>query len=803
MGPLRSQPGNSSPASFLSVATYLESGFHDLASMSPRSIWLRIGLYVLAFAIGAAILLTPRHPSTPIRATHPVPKNYSHGPNISPEISARFRDLESQARHADQTVWAPERLAESYEEIWIQFWDGLRASEDRMGDAAKFAVGSIHIPEIGSTQSLDLGVQRQFASNTIHTMDSRAWYSMIANLQKVGWVIDDIELRMPSFTPPTDSQGAQAGVTFEIHALRVAPDHRAILRGTMAVAWTRPPTPSEVPPIREIRVNSLEILTRSGPSLFVPMARERLRPRTHMINIDPLIVIDLDGDSRDEICLIGKNLVYRNRTNGFHSEILFPSLDTPMNAAIAGDFNGDSYLDFIGADSQGLVIFWGNGSGRFDGPPQHQRFGRLENPWFLTSGDADSDGDLDLWLGQYKVPYMGGQLPVPFFDANDGFPSFLLLNDGRGNFHDATEGSGLEKRRFRRSYSASWVDIDLDGDVDLVVVSDFAGVDLFRNVTHPGQEPQFEDAKALLGESRLFGMAHAIADFDGNRRPDLMAIGMNSPVAERLNSMRLGFGLPDALAEHRAVMAYGNRTWLNASPDTFESPIWAGDVAKTGWSWGVCVEDFDNNGDLDIYIVNGHKSLASVREYDSQFWTHDLSLATSTNLDPALSLFYESQASRFYGTGTSYGGNQHNQFFRRDASGRFCELGWLLGLALPEDCRNVVASDLDLDGRLDLVMTAVDFKAQPPEHLLLIYRNQMPIRPSVTVTLPAGSGAEFAGPPVVLEFEDGTSKTRWPLTGGSYRSQGPQSAHFGFGIHQVPLRAYRGSRNLPMQVRAR
>jgi hypothetical protein len=48
-----------------------------------------------------------------------------------------------------------------------------------------------------------------------------------------------------------------------------------------------------------------------------------------------------------------------------------------------------------------------------------------------------------------------------------------LLNDGHGNFTDATDAAGLGKKRWRRTYSASLADLDGDGHLDLLVVSDF------------------------------------------------------------------------------------------------------------------------------------------------------------------------------------------------------------------------------------------------------------------------------------------------------------------------------------------
>jgi hypothetical protein len=62
-----------------------------------------------------------------------------------------------------------------------------------------------------------------------------------------------------------------------------------------------------------------------------------------------------------------------------------------------------------------------------------------------------------------------------------------VLNDGRGRFTDATEEAGLAASA-RRTYAASLVDLDDDGDLDLAVVSDFAGVELYAT-THMGDSP--------------------------------------------------------------------------------------------------------------------------------------------------------------------------------------------------------------------------------------------------------------------------------------------------------------------------
>ena len=68
----------------------------------------------------------------------------------------------------------------------------------------------------------------------------------------------------------------------------------------------------------------------------------------------------------------------------------------------------------------------------------------------------------DAYMDSVPVVAFSGQVPTPFYDANDGLPSELLLNDGTGQFTQGIEGSGLERFRNRRTFRVSFVDLDED-----------------------------------------------------------------------------------------------------------------------------------------------------------------------------------------------------------------------------------------------------------------------------------------------------------------------------------------------------
>ncbi|MFM7100993.1 MAG: FG-GAP repeat domain-containing protein, partial [Verrucomicrobiota bacterium] len=504
---------------------------------------------------------------------------------VPPETLARWQAIEAGVREADTTVWAPEREAERHEEGWIGWWDALRAGGDPRHVLVPEGLESVAWAEPGPGEELEAGLRRTTGRGPAGTRTAAAWSEALQAWARDGWVLDGLEWRMPRFHPASgEGQGASGGFRFEGHLAHPASGERRILRGEFTVEWHPVATPGDPPRVRRVTVDRWEALSRPGPPWFATLWREEVRPDAGSVVVDPLLVRDLDGNGFDDLVLAGKNRVYANRGGGrFEAGVLAPRLAGPLVSALLVDVDGDGRADLVGADPGGLVVVRGAGRLPLDGEPERQPLPGLQDPFVLTAGDLDGDGDVDLWLAQYKVPYRYGQMPRPYHDANDGFPAYLLRNDGQGRFTDATPGSGLEARRFRRTYSAGWVDVDDDGDLDLVNVSDFAGVDLYRNAG----SGRFTDVTAAnLPDPQVLGMALAVADFDRDLRPDLLAIGMNSAVAERLD--QLGLVLPGFSREaaQRAPMTYGNRWWSNAGGGRFVPAPQARELAATGWSWG-------------------------------------------------------------------------------------------------------------------------------------------------------------------------------------------------------------------------
>ncbi len=699
----------------------------------------------------------------------------------------KFFEIEAQQDRMDRTVWATELLAEKYEDVFIKLWDDLRANKDEFAILQNFPIGELILGKPGVPSEHDYGIKELQLNQAPARMGAEQWRALLDKLKTEGYHVEQTEWRHARFDPGPPPKSL---IYLAAHVNHPAERERFILRGNLRVEWQVPSGEDDAPRPRLMDGTDLKILVRRGEPAFKTALSSILEPEDGSVFIDPLLLYDLDGDGLSEIILGCKNLVFWNRGHGqFQKDTLCQPLHRLINTCIIADFDGDGLADFLAADREGLLLFSGDSQGRFTqaGRRVWSANEPLPNPFVMTAGDIDGDGDLDVWLAQYKLPYVGGQMPTPYYNANDGFPSFLLINDGRGNFRDGTAQAGLAEKRFRRTYSSSFADLDDDGDLDLVVVSDFAGADVYYN---DGGGHFTEMTGRVLGETHAFGMAHTFGDYDGDGRLDFLMIGMNSFVAQRLDSLILGLdGFPQNQAM-RSRMSHGNRMYLSRG-DKFEQTALSDQIKRSGWSWGATCFDFDNDGDLDIYIVNGHKSRRSAKDYETQFWRHDIYTATS-ELNPELDLYFRATADKLYGAGQSYGGYEKNRLYMNESGKSFLEIGYLMGVSAEEDCRNVVSDDLDGDGKPDLLLTTFEEWPQQRQGLHVLQNSWSGNGNWIGIRLREhGPGYSPVGTKVILDVPAG-KQIREIVTGDSYRSQHANTAHFGLGketkINSVEVR---------------
>jgi len=738
--------------------------------------WWRVPGVIL-FGLTIALLLNlPRAPEP----TPTLPVVDASGIRINPEVVARAAEIEARELELDRTLWATEILAQDCGRTFESLWNSLNRSSSKLTVAASFAVPEIVLPALQQPERLPHDIQLFKSSGPGLTLDQGGWRKLLTESESAGWRLSQIEFRHRRFETNGMAEPWRSEFEVNAHLTNAIEEARAVVEGNLIVEWAATRSADGLHEVKRIDATRLAMKRREGAPGFLPILEEHVIPFRNSRSIDPLIVYDLDGDGLSEIILAANNVVYRRRgTDHYEAAPLCRYAPGPIYSAILGDFDGDGHVDFLCLKYEGLFLFKGSARGTFD-EPGHLVWGPdrdMKHPMAMTCGDVDGDGDLDLFIAQYRMPFEAGAMPAPYYDANDGYPSFLLLNDGRGSFSDATSSSGLDGKRLRRAYCASLPDLDGDGHLDLAVASDFAGLDLYRN----NGRGHFSDVtRQWVAEPHGFGMALAFTDFNADGRLDLFMTGMTSATADRLEHLNLWRSDVNDDRRMRKEMTFGNRLLLGRSQGGFEQTSLGESVARSGWSWGCAAADFDNDGFPDVYIANGMETRESVEDYEGEFWLHDAFVANATN-GPAADLYLKGKLARLRGHGQSYGGNDRNRFFLNQRGESFVEIGHLTGLALEEDSRNVVADDLDRDGGMDLVVTS--FEDWPgPRQILRVYKNVLADCGNwIGFRLrEQGAGKSPVGAQVKIRVGS-RNLVRQTVAGESYRSQGSSTVHFGLG----------------------
>ncbi len=203
-------------------------------------------------------------------------------------------------------------------------------------------------------------------------------------------------------------------------------------------------------------------------------------------------VADIDNDGFDDLYVCQPaglpNRLYRNRGDGTFEDITESSglglLDNTACALFA-DFDNDGRQDVVVVRASGPLLFLNQGGGKFRQKPDAFRFANPPQGTFTGAAvaDYDRDGWLDIYFCLY-VYYQGTdqyKYPVPYHDAENGPPNFMMRNNRDGTFRDVTVESGLNENNTRYSFCCGWGDYNRDGWPDLYVVNDFGRKNLYRN----------------------------------------------------------------------------------------------------------------------------------------------------------------------------------------------------------------------------------------------------------------------------------------------------------------------------------
>ena len=456
-----------------------------------------------------------------------------------------------------------------------------------------------------------------------------------------------------------------------------------------------------------------------------------------------IVAFDYDGDGNADAFIAnsnGPNVLYRNNGDGTFTDMAAEAGVADAagrgNGGCSADYDNDGDADLYITNYGKSRLFENRGDGAFveasASTGVEEAYAGLRSTG-CAWGDYDGDGAPDLVVVRHMYEHRSDLLEDPNYMVVGLGGLILYHNDGDGAFTNVTamlgdltppvEGvPGVDEVKVGNLWGAGfqpgWVDYDNDGDVDLYVVNDF-GQALHPNVLwrNDGPAPDgswtFVDASIGSGaDVEIYGMSMSVGDYDQDGFFDIFITDIRGNVLLRNDG--------------------NGRTFTDLAEEAGVNIRMIGRRVRV--SWGSFFFDYDNDGDLDLYIVSGYLG------------------------------------------GDTVAGNpleQPNILMRNEGDGSFTDVSWISGADDPGVGRGGVYLDYDNDGCLDLLIANLGQRAR-------LFRNACEWGNNWLAVDVVGTHANRDGLGARLELEaGGRLQIRQVASGHSHMGQNAATAHFG------------------------
>ncbi len=396
-----------------------------------------------------------------------------------------------------------------------------------------------------------------------------------------------------------------------------------------------------------------------------------------------------------------------------------------------GDYDNDGWDDLFVTYYGENVLYKNKGNGTFTEVTKQAGLLNGKDRWGSGCAfvDYDKDGQLDLFVANYinfdlkkakplLCPYRG----VMASCGHTGMPggvNLLYHNNGDGTFTNVSEPAGITKTNGTYGLSVLVADFNNDTWPDVYVANDMAPSALFRNNkngTFTDIAPEAGCAFNLEGKVQA-GMGAAAGDYDGDGWFDIFKTNFSDDTST---------------------------LYRNLGKDIFDDvTINVGMGVNTRWlGWGCGFFDPDNDGWLDLFLVNGH----IYPEVDD--------LKTITNY------------------------RQRKVVYRNERNGKFSDISAELGGAVmePNSSRGCAFGDFDNDGDIDIAVNAINSFPELLRCDSTTNNNWLTVKLVGTKSNRSGIGAR-----VKCDVEGQHTQMDEVRSGGSYYSQNDLRLHFGLG----------------------
>jgi len=408
------------------------------------------------------------------------------------------------------------------------------------------------------------------------------------------------------------------------------------------------------------------------------------------------------------------------------------------------DYDNDGWKDLM-IIRFGTPLLYHNEKGKaFTDVTSKTGLTKFGNTIAAIAFDYDNDGKLDLLFGNYFKPENLLELKNPHVLPNDldnavnGGGVTLWKGDGTGKWIETTDKAGFTKHT-GWTLDVGHGDFDNDGLQDIYLACDYGPDKLYFN----NGDGTFTDATDKgIGPDTRKGMNVDVGDYDNDGWLDVYVTNITDEYMKECNML-----------------------WHNNHDRTFTDLSRETGTCETLWGWAAKFGDYDNDGLLDIFVVNGLRS-AGPENYIPVL----VDLITKPGVD-----FTDVRGWPNIGNMT-WSGYQKKKFLRNLDGQTFKEIAGEAGVDNDKDGRGIGVGDFDNDGRLDFYQSNAD-------QLSLFYKN---------VTTGAGhwvelklegtkSNRDAIGARVTVH----TATRKWirEVDGGNgYAGQSSTRLHFGLGV---------------------
>ncbi len=421
---------------------------------------------------------------------------------------------------------------------------------------------------------------------------------------------------------------------------------------------------------------------------------------------------DINGDDFIDLFVVSGDLeinrLFQNLGNGSFNDITSEyGLDLKPFKGCGphfADYDGDGFLDlFIGGiDGAKSLLLKNSSDESFEDVTDLVIPDLNKNTVSATFGDYDLDGDMDLFLTHWLEDIIPGQSTMNLWEYNEG------------KFSDVSESTNISEfissGQSDFTFAAHFSDINNDTHPDLLITSDFGTSKVFLN---NGDKTFSNITNEVITDEN--GMGSAVGDFD--------------------NDMDLDWFVSSISGSEILEDKTGNRLYRNKGDGTFEDATDFAGVREGFWGWGSCMADFNNDGNLDIFHVNG-------------WWRSPFT-------------------------------NDPSRLFISNGDGTFDEKSIEYNLIDESSGRGVVCFDFDRDGDIDLFIS-------PYNSNVKLFRNDGGNKNNfINIKLKGVTpNTQAIGSRIYIEAS-GTTQMRELNSGNNYVSQNPVEQHFGLGNESI------------------